>query len=101
MGSGVFGLWSGDLDGNGITRYAGPTNDATFLKSSVVNNPSNTTNSSFFPYNAYDNADLNLDGQVRYAGPGNDAVTLKSTIIAFPGNTTGSAFYPISQQLPN
>ncbi|PSG90708.1 M43 family zinc metalloprotease [Aurantibacter aestuarii] len=100
MGSGVFGLWAGDLNGDNVIRFAGPNNDTNILKTTIVNHPSNTTGSVFFPYNAYDNFDLDMNGQVRFGGPGNDSNILKSIISNFPGNTTGSVFYPINQQLP-
>ena len=100
MGSGVFGLWAGDLNGDNVIRFAGPNNDTNILKTTIVNHPSNTTGSVFFPYNAYDNFDLDLNGQVRFGGPGNDSNILKSIISNFPGNTTGSVFYPVNQQLP-
>ncbi|WP_181256198.1 BspA family leucine-rich repeat surface protein [Aurantibacter aestuarii] len=100
LGSGVFGLWAGDLNGDNVVRFAGPGNDTNILKTTVVNYPSNTTGSIFFPYNAYDNFDLDMNSQVRFGGPGNDSNILKSIIISFPGNSTGSIFYPISQQLP-
>jgi hypothetical protein len=100
MGSGVMALWSGDLNGDGVVRFAGPSNDTNILKSTIVNYSSNSTGSVFFPYLAYDNFDLNMNGQVRFAGPGNDSNILKSIIISFPGNSTGSVFFPINQQLP-
>jgi hypothetical protein len=101
MGNGNLGLWAGDLNGDGRSRFAGPGNDTNTLKSIITNYSANTSGSAFFPFNAYSNYDLNLNGQVRFAGPGNDANVLKDIIVNYPINATGSAFFPINQQLPN
>ncbi len=98
---GNLALWAGDLNGNGMVRFAGPANDANSLKNAVSNYSTNISGSTFFPYYAYDNMDLNLDGQVRFAGPGNDSNRLKNIVVNYPGNSTGSSFFPIFQQIPN
>jgi hypothetical protein len=101
MGSGVFGLWAGDLNNDGRVRYAGSGNDINDLQSTINNYPTNTSGSNFFPFNGYNNLDLDMNGQIRYAGSGNDTNKLQAIISNFPGNVSGSNFYPISQQIPN
>lgn len=101
MPSGLQALWAGDVNGNNSIRYLGFGNDTNMIKSSILNHPDNTNNSSIFQFTGYNNADFNMDGRVRYLGFGNDTNRLKSSILTHPENTTGSTIFTFSQQIPN
>lgn len=101
MGSGNLALWAGDVGGNEQVRYLGPGNDTNSIKDAVLADVGNNTNSNFYPYLGYDNADVNMNGQIRYLGPGNDTNILKDIILSHPSNGTSSNFFPFIMQISN
>jgi hypothetical protein len=78
VATGVFGLWEGDANGDGIVDYFGAGTD----KASIVTQLGATTLG--IPVNGYFGNDVNMDGVVDYFGAGTD----KSTIVAVLGATT-------------
>ncbi|MBT8309136.1 MAG: hypothetical protein HKO72_09215, partial [Flavobacteriaceae bacterium] len=101
LGSGDMALWAGDVNGDELVRYLGPSNDTSTIKDSILSDPGNTTGSNFYPFTGYDNGDIDMNGQIRYLGPGNDSALLKDVILSFPDNSTSSNFFPVSGQTPN
>jgi hypothetical protein len=75
LGSGVFGLWTGNANSNTTVRYAGLNNDPAsilvFLGGAIGGIISNV----------YSNNDVNMDGTVRYAGLNNDPGFLLSNAL--------------------
>jgi hypothetical protein len=67
-------LWPGDVNGDGVIRYSGATNDRDAVLSAVGGSiPTNTVG-------GYRAEDVNLDGVVRYVGAGNDRDPILFTI---------------------
>ena len=95
LASNDMALWAGNANGNNNARYLGPSNDSSAIKNAVISDSGNGTNSNYYPFTGYNNADLNMNGQVRYLGPSNDSAILKNIIINHPDNTTGSNYFPI------
>jgi len=65
IGAGLFGMWSGDVDGNGSVRYLNSVfplipSDALGILFNPLNNVPNAT------LNTYSRYDVNMDGSVRY-----------------------------------
>jgi hypothetical protein len=100
LDSGFMALWAGDFNGDGQVRYLGPNNDTNFLKSIVINEPGNDTNSNFYPFSGYNNSDIDLNGQIRYLGPNNDTNILKFIVVGHPSNESLSNFFPFTSQIP-
>lgn len=76
LGGGVFGMWSGDVNGNGVVRYSGSANDNNVLLNTILaGNKSTPINS------VYSGGDLNLNGVVRYSGSANDNNVLLNTVL--------------------
>jgi hypothetical protein len=67
-------LWPGDVNGDGVIRYSGATNDRDPVLTAVGGSiPTNTVG-------GYSAEDVNLDGLVRYVGAGNDRDPILFTI---------------------
>ena len=72
LGSGVFGLWDGDANGDGMIRYDGTSNDRLV----ILNNLSNAGTT----LNGYEDTDINMDGITRYDGTNNDRLEILNLI---------------------
>jgi len=81
--TGVFALWSGDANGNGIISYEGGSNDRLEILTEVGElTPTNVL------YGVYNNADVNMDGNVSYEGAGSDRLLVLSSVwVTTPTNT--------------
>ncbi len=84
LGSGVYGLWSGDANGDGQVQYASGANSD---QVSVLNAVGSTTPGNIVT-NTYTDTDVNMDGDVQYAsGANSDQVTILNVVgSTTPGN---------------
>lgn len=82
---GVFGMIAGDINGNGILKYAGAGNDRVLILIQLgIQTGSNVlTNTT----TGYFREDLSMDGVLKYAGGGNDAIPLILNLINLTGST--------------
>ena len=83
-------MYAGNANFNTNVRYAGPSNDKTYLLSTVLSG-----NESLILSNVYNQGDLNMNKVVRYAGPTND----KTYLLTTPLSANESAI--INQIIPN
>jgi hypothetical protein len=88
VSTGVFGLWEGDANNDGIVNYFGGGTD----RANIVTQLGPTTLG--IPVSGYFNNDLNMDGTVNYFGSGTD----RSVMVAVLGPTTLGI--PITRHLP-
>ena len=108
MGSGTFGLWAGDANGDGKINYLGAASDALNVRSTVFNDPNNTVFGGPPVANygslGYTNSDINLTGQTYYIGALSDVLSLRSNILSHPSNSIfggpPTATYIFTEQLP-
>ncbi|MBI1225086.1 MAG: hypothetical protein GC192_07585 [Bacteroidetes bacterium] len=87
LSTGVRAMWAGDLNGDGMAIYQGPSNDIFLLFSNVIGAEENTSHLANFILQGYNRSDLNLDGKAIYQGPNNDrSLLLLNTTLSFPYN---------------
>jgi hypothetical protein len=87
--NGVYCLWAGDTNGDGVLKYTGTGNDRDPILLAVGSTTPNNT----VP-NVYDRRDTNLDGVIKYSGTAND----RDIILTNVGSTTPNNTR--TQQLP-
>jgi hypothetical protein len=82
VATGVFGLWDGDVNGDGSLQYAAGGNPDKLLILTYVGTPGNIVT------NVYTGEDVNLDNEVQYAAGANpDKVVIATNVGAStPGN---------------
>jgi len=81
VASGVYGLWAGDVSGNGVLKYMGSGNDRSPILTRIGGTSLTAT------VNGYFAEDVNMNGVVKYMGTGND----RSIILAnVGGNLTAT-----------
>lgn len=80
--NGVYSLWPGDINSNGVVNYMGRANDSGFLLNSILGGNMNTK------LNAYSNGDVNFKGKASSTGSGNDDDYLLNSLLG--GNPTMS-----------
>ncbi|MBK7257966.1 MAG: hypothetical protein IPI01_09230 [Ignavibacteriae bacterium] len=85
---GVFGMWSGDVTGNGIVKYNGSGNDRLLVLQRVGGSNVNATVSGYYP------EDVNMNGQVKYNGSGNDRLVILQSVGGVNVNSTRSTRVP-------
>lgn len=100
INSNTYALWAGNANGDDRIRYQGSSNDSNFIRDQVRFHPNNPSNSNFFVFFDYDNADINLDGKIRFQGSGNDVNFIRDIIRFHPNNPSSSNFFSILQQTP-
>ena len=102
LGSGVMGLWAGNVDGDQAIRHSAKPSDASGVISAVLTHPGNTTADPAYTgfINAYSPFDVNLDGRVYYTAVPSDRAIIVSNVTTHPANVFGLAAYVILQQLP-
>jgi hypothetical protein len=87
--TGVFALWDGDANGDGVVKYNGSGADRVAVLSAVGSStPGNIIS------NTYSDNDVNFDGNIKYNGSGADRVSILSVI----GSSTPGNIY--TQHLP-
>jgi hypothetical protein len=79
FGNGVFGMYAGDVNGNGQIKYNGGGNDRSFILTALGGNQLGVI------YGYY-KEDINLDGQVKYNGSLNDRSII---LVNLSGNQLG------------
>lgn len=73
--TGVYGMWSGDVNADGVVKYTGTDNDATEIFNAINGNASViNTLTGYYWY------DVNMDGVVKYTGSDNDATEMFNTV---------------------
>ncbi len=72
--NGVHMLWPGDVNHDGMVRYAGAMNDRDAVLMAVGGTPPTATTT------GYKDADVNMDGIVKYAGVDNDRDVILQSI---------------------
>jgi hypothetical protein len=102
LGSGVMGLWAGNVDGDQSIRHSAKPSDASGVISAVLTHSGNTTADPGYTgfINAYSPFDVNLDGRVYYTAAPSDRAIIINNVTTHPANLFGLASYVIMQQLP-
>ncbi len=77
LGSGTYGLWSGDINANNNVRYSGSANDNNVLLNTILGG-----NKSLILSSVYSLGDLNMNGNVRYSGSANDNNVLLNSVLS-------------------
>lgn len=67
-------LWGGDVNGNGVSKYQGPSNDRSAMLTDLGGNE-------LLTLTGYFRADLNMNRTVKYQGPSNDRAFLLATVL--------------------
>ena len=88
LGSGMYGMWTGDVNANGIVKYNGGGNDRLAVLTRIGGMDVNATVSDYYP------EDVNLNGMVKYNGGGNDRLTILQVIGGTNINATRSTRVP-------
>ena len=82
LGGGVFGMWKGDANANGVVNYNGGSNDKNVILGVVgILTPNNIVG-------GYLQTDVNMDGDTKYNGGAND----KNEILGVVGILTPNSF---------
>ena len=76
LGTGVFGMYAGNVNGNGNIRYTLSGNDENELLNVILGGVKSTVLT-----NVYNRGDLNLNGVVRYTLSGNDENVLLNVVL--------------------
>ncbi|MFK7926072.1 MAG: lamin tail domain-containing protein [Bacteroidia bacterium] len=97
---GLFGLWSGDVNGDGKLSFQGASNDPTSLFVQILSAPANTAFARNYVLDGYNNADVNLDGKVIFQGGGSDTSPIFINVLSHPLNTTFARNYNFNARLP-
>ncbi len=72
--TGVYGLWAGDVTGNGQIKYSGGGNDRLPILTRIGGTDITATVSGYYT------EDVNLNGQVKYSGANNDRLIILTNI---------------------
>jgi len=80
LGGGSYGMWAGDVTGDGQIKYIGSGNDRAPIFSLI--------GSLLGTVNGYYKEDVNMDGVVKYMGSGNDRAIIFSNIGTLLGVVT-------------
>lgn len=102
LGSGVMGLWAGNVTGDQSIRYSAKPSDASAVSSAVLTHAGNTAAAPGYTgfINAYSPFDVNLDGKVFYTAAPSDRDIIVNNVNTHPANLFGLAAFVIMQQLP-
>jgi hypothetical protein len=98
----IRGLWSGDVNGDGVVKYIGQNTDRTAILGNLLTLPGNINQEYNYDFGyGYHHGDINLDGKVKYNGPGADRNILLFYLISYPLNVQQeSNFVHFIGQLP-
>lgn len=101
MGGGIYALWGGDADGDGVLRFGASPSDITPINSAVMGDVNNTGNSSLFVGAlVYSDADTDMDGRVRFGASPSDITPINASVLGNPANTNNNPLTSLTQQLP-
>jgi len=89
LGSGIHGLWDGDVNSDGYIKYNGTSADRSAVLSAVGTSTPGVIISSTYSAN-----DANMDGDIKYNGTGADRITILNVV----GTSTPGVIY--TQHLP-
>jgi hypothetical protein len=88
VGTGVYGLWDGDANGDGVVNYLGGTTDRSSIVSQLGATSLGTTISGYY------NNDLNMNGSVAYLGGTSDRSVIVNNLGATALGTSISRHLP-------
>ncbi len=88
VATGVFGMWAGDVTGNGIVKYSGSANDRSPILTRIGGSDLTLTVSGYHP------EDVNMNGQVKYSGSANDRSIILQTVGGADMTATRSSNVP-------
>ena len=88
LAAGVYGMWAGDVTGNGIVKYNLAGNDRLRIFQRIGGVNVNATVNGYYP------EDVNLNGQVKYNLAGNDRLMIFQVIGGTNVNATRSTRVP-------
>nr|WP_321248242.1 fibronectin type III domain-containing protein [uncultured Psychroserpens sp.] len=97
--SGIFTLWAGNVNDDGVIRFSGNNNDTNALKAFILANAALPLIT--FPVNGYYNSDIDLNGITKFSGADNDSNFIKASILNPVINPLGFLTTTISTQVPN
>ncbi|MEM6720847.1 MAG: BspA family leucine-rich repeat surface protein [Bacteroidota bacterium] len=100
MPVGVYGMWAGNANDDGIIQYSGTNPDTPEILSEVLNDVGNFLNFPTFTISGYKNQDINMDGNTQYSGTNPDTPIILQNTLAHPGNFLNFSTYQIIEQLP-
>jgi hypothetical protein len=83
-----FGMWCGDVNGNGVIKYNGSQNDRSIILTLLGGTDISAT------LNGYYNEDINLNGQVKYNGSQNDRSIILTNLGGVDISSTKSTTVP-------
>jgi hypothetical protein len=83
-----FGMWCGDVNGNGIIKYNDSQNDRSIILTLLGGTDISAT------LNGYYNEDINLNGQVKYNGSQNDRSIILTNLGGVDISSTKSTTVP-------
>jgi hypothetical protein len=102
LGSGVMGMWAGNVNGDVSIRHSAKPSDVTAVSNAVLTHPGNTGAS--FAYTGFGNVyslyDVDLDGKVYYNASPSDRDIIVNNVVTHPANTFRLSTYIITEQLP-
>lgn len=98
--NGVVGMWSGDVNNDGIIQYTGTNPDSPSILSEVLNASGNFLNFTTYVVNGYNNNDIDMDSRTQYTGTAPDTPYILQNVLAHPGNFLNFSTYQIIEQLP-
>jgi hypothetical protein len=83
-----FGMWCGDVNGNGVIKYNGSQNDRSIILTLLGGTDISAT------LKGYYNEDINLNGQVKYNGSQNDRSIILTNLGGVDISSTKSTTVP-------
>ncbi|NQY30858.1 MAG: hypothetical protein HRT69_15500 [Flavobacteriaceae bacterium] len=100
MPTGIVGMWTGDVNGDGILQYTGATPDTPSILSNVLNDVGNFLNLPTYNVTGYNANDVDMNGGAQYTGAAPDSPNLLKNTLSHPGNFLNLSTFSITEQLP-
>jgi len=98
LDSGIFGMYAGDVNQNGVIDLEQSNNDLSFFQNQILNAPGNIFQSVLFTISGYNDLDINLDGDASFQGNTNsDGNLINVNILNAPSNIFGARFFTLNQ----
>jgi hypothetical protein len=88
LGGGIYGMYAGDVNGDGILKYNAANNDRSLIYVRIGGASVNATVSGYFP------EDVNMDGTVKYNAASNDRAIIFINVGGSSVNATRSTQVP-------
>lgn len=97
----LWGLWSGNSNGDNFEIFQGIDNDPGVIFFDVLSAPNNTDFlANYINNQVYSNSDVNMDGQVIFQGPQNEPNYIFFNVLSYPANTSFIKNYILTERLP-